>query len=123
MKPVHHIICFKFHSGMNIFVHGNGHAGMSEDLRQTFNIETKLHATSRKGVEPRRRSKKNTLMLKFFIVMVLGSAVLIFLSFFNTYREMNSYPVIDFDSVEEYADTTCKVEITGTPDKNETREN
>lgn len=37
---------------MNIFVHGNGHAGMSEDLRQTFNIETKLHATSCKGVEP-----------------------------------------------------------------------
>ena len=37
---------------MNIFVHGNGHAGMSEDLRQSFNIETKLYATSRKGVEP-----------------------------------------------------------------------
>lgn len=65
----------------------------------------------------REQVKKNTLMLKFFVVMVLGSAVLIFLSFFNTYREMNSYPVIDFDSVEEYADSTCKVEITGTPVK------
>lgn len=35
---------------MNIFVHGNGHAGMSENLRQTINIETKLHTTGGKGM-------------------------------------------------------------------------
>ena len=63
----------------------------------------------------RKQVEKNTQLLPLYIVMVLGSAILIFLSFFRTFRDIKNYPVIDFDSVEEYADTTCKVEITEVP--------
>ena len=63
----------------------------------------------------RKQVENNTQLLLLYIVMVLGSAILIFLSFFNTYREMKSYPIIDFHSIEEYADTMCKVEINEVP--------
>ena len=63
----------------------------------------------------RKQVENNTQLLLLYIVMVLGSAILIFSSLFNTYREMKSYPLMDFDSIEECVDTTCKVEITEVP--------
>ena len=63
----------------------------------------------------RKQVENNTQLLLLYIVMVLGSAILIFSGLFNTYREMKSYPLMDFDSIEECVDTTCKVEITEVP--------